>query len=219
MAGCHTGRVTTGAWVLLAIAAAFAVGDWVAVARRVKPLEYVCKPAATAFLVAVATTLDPVHSDARAWFVAALVLSLAGDIFLVLPRDRFVPGLASFLLAQLAFAVGFDLHPGSLGEFVIGAAIAAAVAVPLVIRFVRALRRSGRDDLVAPVLAYVIAIGVMVTSAIASGNAWAVAGALLFLASDALIAETRFVRERPWAPVAIMVTYHLALAGLVVSLV
>jgi len=59
----------------------------------------------------------------------------------------------------------------------------------------------------------------MVTVAIAAGNAWAVAGAGLFLVSDALIAETRFVAPRRWGPVAVMVTYHLALAGLVVSLV
>jgi hypothetical protein len=59
----------------------------------------------------------------------------------------------------------------------------------------------------------------MGVSAVASANAYGVAGALLFIASDSLIAETRFVGERPWGPVAIMVTYHLALTGLVVSLV
>ena len=42
---------------------------------------------------------------------------------------------------------------------------------------------------------------------------------MLFLGSDALIAETRFVAPRAWGPVAVMVTYHLALAGLVLSLV
>jgi len=36
--------------------------------------------------------------------------------------------------------------------------------------------------------------------------------------SDALIAETRFVKARPWQPVGIMVTYHLALTGLVLGL-
>ena len=46
-----------------------------------------------------------------------------------------------------------------------------------------------------------------------------VAGAGLFFVSDALIAETRFVRPRPWGPLAVIVTYHLALAGLVFSLV
>ena len=69
-----------------------------------------------------------------------------------------------------------------------------------------------------PVVVYMLAIGAMVTSATASGNAWAIAGAWLFLASDATIAETRFVGPRQGGPLFIMVTYHLAQAGLVLSL-
>ncbi len=216
--------MTAAAWVLLAVAGLFAVADWLAVAGASKPLEYVCKPAATAALVAAAAVLDPVHADTRAWFVAALVLALTGDVFLMLPGDRFVPGLASFLLAQLAFAVGFSLHPGGAGEYAVGAVIVAVVGVPLVTRFVGALRRGGHGALAGPVVAYFLAISAMVVSAIASGNADAITGAGLFFASDGLIAESRFVPAgrigtQRATPVAIMVTYHLALAALVVSLV
>ena len=59
----------------------------------------------------------------------------------------------------------------------------------------------------------------MVASAVASGNAVAAVGALLFMTSDALIGEDRFVVHRDWQPLAIMVTYHVAQALLVVSLV
>jgi uncharacterized membrane protein YhhN len=211
--------VNTTAWVLLGVAAVFAVGDWLAVARGAKPAEYLCKPAATAALVGVAVALDPVHGDTRAWFVAALVLSLAGDAFLMLPRDRFVPGLGSFLLAQLAFAVGFALHTGSATEIAVGVVIVVVAATVLGRRFVHALVVRGDRALVGPVVAYMVAIAAMVASAVAGANAWGIAGASSFFASDALIAETRFVSERRWGPVAIMVTYHLALAGLVVSLV
>jgi len=83
----------------------------------------------------------------------------------------------------------------------------------------RGIRRSGQDALVGPVIAYVIVISVMGGSAVASGNAMAAVGALLFMASDSLIGETRFVKARPWTGVAIMVTYHLGQAGLVLSLV
>ena len=64
-------------------------------------------------------------------------------------------------------------------------------------------------------------IAAMVTCALASGNALAALGAVLFMASDALIAETRFVDSQlhRWAPVVIMVTYHLGQAGLTLSLV
>jgi uncharacterized membrane protein YhhN len=59
----------------------------------------------------------------------------------------------------------------------------------------------------------------MVTCALASGIVLAGAGAVLFMVSDALIAETRFVGARRWAPVVIIVTYHLGQAGLTLSLV
>jgi uncharacterized membrane protein YhhN len=137
----------------------------------------------------------------------------------MLPRDAFVPGLASFLVAQVCFAVGFALHLEDTGALLLGIALVTAVAVPLLVRFLRALLANGRSSLVGPVLAYVAAIGAMVATAIGAGGALAVTGATLFFLSDALIGETRFVRPRTWGPIAVIVSYHLALAGLVSSLV
>ena len=48
---------------------------------------------------------------------------------------------------------------------------------------------------------------------------WAVAGAVLFLTSDTILGWRQFVSQRPWMPVTIMVTYHLAQAALVISLI
>jgi uncharacterized membrane protein YhhN len=216
--------VTVTAGVLLGVAGVVAVGDWVAVARASTRLEYVCKPAATAALIGVAATLDAAHGDTRAWFVAALALCVAGDVFLMLPNRAggvggFVAGLGSFLLAQVAFTFGFGLHGGATGEYLLGAALVALAAAPLATRFVLALVRAEQTVLVGPVLAYLVAIGAMTTAAIGGANGWGIAGATLFLVSDSLIAETRFVTEHRGFPVAIMVTYHLALVGLVVSLI
>jgi uncharacterized membrane protein YhhN len=215
--------VTSTAWVLLGTAAALAVGDWIAVARGSPGLEYLCKPATTIALLGVAATLHPAHPEVRSWFAAALALCLVGDVALMLPaplagRDWFVVGLGAFLVAQLAFAVGFTRHGGTAGEYVLGAVLVTFVAAPLATRFVRALWRGGQRELVVPVLVYLGAIAAMATTAVGGSNAWGVAGAFLFVGSDALIAETRFVRPHRGAPVAIMVTYHLALAGLVLSL-
>jgi uncharacterized membrane protein YhhN len=208
--------VTTAAWVLLAIAAAFAVGNWVAVARGSTLLMYVCKPATLVFLIAVALAVDPVHTDERIWFVIALVLSLAGDVFLMLPQDRFVFGLASFLVGHIAYTVGLNLHTEGLWLLAIPVVLIAAL---LAVRLVRGIRTSGQSELLGPVIAYVVVIAAMGASAVASGNAVAAVGALLFMASDSLIGETRFVQPRAWGGVAIMVTYHLGQAGLVLSLV
>lgn len=204
--------------MLLVAAGALAVGDWVAVGRGARRLEYVCKPGALALLVGVAFALDPAHGDVRAWFVAALVLSLAGDVFLMFPEDRFVPGLASFLLGHVAYVVGLNLHGGSAGALALAAIPVVIVAAVLAVRILRAVLASGHRELLGPLVAYMLVISAMVTSALASGNALAAVGATLFFASDALIAEARFVRPHRGARVAIMVTYHLGQAGLVLSL-
>ena len=210
--------MTDLARLLLAAAGLFAAGDWYAVVARRKRVEYACKPAVMVALIAAAIALEP-DDDARRWaFVAALALSLAGDVFLMLPEDRFVPGLASFLLGHVAYVVGLNLHGGPAGALALSAIPVVVVAAALAVRILRAVLTSGHRELIGPLVAYVLVISAMVTSALASGNAWAAAGASLFFASDALIAETRFVRPHRGARVAIMVTYHLGQAGLVLSL-
>lgn len=211
--------MTTGAWIALAVAAAAAGADWVAVHRGDKRLEYVAKPVATLALLVAAVLLDPEHDGRRTWFVAALALSLAGDVFLMLPRDLFLAGLASFLVAHLAYVAGLWTGDAPSGVALgVGVVVVAAVVVVLAARILRGLRAAGADELVPPVTAYMAVIAVMAASATGTALPLAIAGAWLFLASDALIAWNRFVRPLAWAPVTIMVTYHLAQAGLVLSL-
>jgi uncharacterized membrane protein YhhN len=79
--------------------------------------------------------------------------------------------------------------------------------------------RRAAPEMLVPVIAYIGVISVMVISAIGTGNPWAIAGGLLFYASDALIAWNRFLEPQPWGRLAIIVTYHLGQIGLVLSLV
>jgi len=186
--------------------AGLALADWGAVAAQARRLEYVAKPGALAALVAWA-----VFDGGSTWLVAALVLSLVGDVFLMLPGDRFVPGLAAFLLAHLAYVAALPAPAGArFGWFV----VALAVTAPLGLRILRA----AEPDLRGAIAAYMAAIALMVASAVASGIRIAALGAILFLVSDTLIAWDRFVRPRAWSAVAIIVTYHLGQLGLVVGL-
>lgn len=210
--------MTAAAGVLLAITLVSAVIDWVAVNHGHRPVEYVFKPLTLVVLTAAALALDPADPTVRAWFVVALVLSLAGDVFLMLPGDRFVPGLGAFLLAHLAYVVGLavaGLEPlGVLaGLLVVGAAFGLVGT-----RLVAGIRAT-EPAMAGPVTAYMGVISAMVVCAFGTGDGVAIAGAVLFYASDALIGWGRFVRPYDWGRLAVMVTYHLGQVLLVLSLV
>ena len=217
------------AWTALAAAGAAAAGNWIAVARGLRPLEYVCKPLALALLVVVALALEPLSAAQRAWFVAALGASLAGDVLLMLPSAKtapagaavppaFVGGLGAFLGAHLAYLAGF----AALGVTAAGLAVGAVVVVPAAATvgrtILRAAARAGDPLVTAALGGYLAVIGAMVVAAFGSGRPLAALGAAAFFVSDALIGWTRFVRPLPAAPIAIMVTYHLGQVGLVLSL-
>lgn len=228
----HPG-LTPASWALLGAAAALAAADWVAVATRRRRVEYVCKPAVVILLAACALTLDPVDGLRRAYVVTALTLSLAGDVFLMLPEppppeprtgrpqgvDWFPFGLAAFLLAQLNYVAGFRAGGPGLDRVGLALLLVLPVAVPLGTVVVRSVAARQLTVLQVPVIAYIAVLGAMVASAVATGNLMASAGAWFFLASDAALAWDRFVRSFRWAPVIVAVAYHLAQGLLTVSLV
>lgn len=205
--------------MFLVSALALSTLDWVAVANRLRPMEYVCKPASAVAFLVCALALDPADDGARTWLMVALAFCVAGDVFLMLPRDAFLPGLGSFAVAQILFTVSFILREPTAIRALIGLVVVAIGATLSARRFIGALRRSGAGKMVPAILVYVTLISAMVVSAVASGTPVAIVGAVLFMLSDTLIAEERFVRSRPWQRLAIIVTYHVALAGLVLGLV
>ncbi|MFM8973030.1 MAG: lysoplasmalogenase [Actinomycetota bacterium] len=209
--------MTFAAYSVFALAA---VVDWVAVARDDRRIEKIAKPAALAALVVAAVTLDPAvgAADRRVWFTVALVFSLVGDVALMLDSDRFVVGLGAFLVAHVAYIVGFWIDPPAAGAVLVALGVTAVVMAPLALRIVGAVGAS-EPGLRTPVAVYITVISAMVVSASASGNGLAALGAVTFAASDTLIAWNRFVRPFRASGVAIMVTYHLAQLALVVSLV
>lgn len=209
------------AWVLLLAAAVAAVVDWRAVSAANKRVEYVAKPAVLVLLTAMAIALHPEDDGQRAWFVAAAMLSLAGDVFLMLRRDLFLPGLVSFLLAHVAFIVGFHVADGWGSRTGASTAVAAALVVAAAVvggRVLVGLARNGQGDLRGPVVVYMAVLVVMAIKATVSGSALAAIGGVLFVASDGTLAWNRFVQPLRWGPVAVIVTYHGAQALLLTSL-
>lgn len=194
--------------VWLAAFALFAATDWIAVYKARKRIEYVAKPAALAALLLYASN-GPATSG---WLIAALALSLLGDVYLMVPGDLFIAGLSAFLLAHLAYIADIDASTSGRLFWLV---VVLVLSLPLSLRILRSVTDPG---LRVAVSVYMLAIALMVSSAVASGEWLAVVGALLFFASDSLIAWNRFVVPLPWAPTAIIVTYHLGQWGLATAL-
>jgi uncharacterized membrane protein YhhN len=210
--------VTAPAAFFLVLTAAAMVVDWVAVGLSRRRLEYAAKPAVMVGLIAVALTLRPVSSAEQAWFVVALVLGLASDVFLMLPRDMFLAGLVAALVEHLAYIAGFRTRDFQMTLFLVALLIAVLLVIVFLPPIVRALRAS-LPQLVWPVLAYVAVFVVMVASAGGTGSLVALAGALLFFYSDAILAWNRFVKPLPMGRIVNIVPYHLGVALLVLSLI
>jgi uncharacterized membrane protein YhhN len=148
---------------------------------------------------------------------AALVVSAVGDVLLAV--DRFLAGVAVFLLAHLLYTAAFLLRTRrprplrALPFLAWGAAVYVPIAPVL-------------GGLVVPVAVYVVAICVMMWRAAAAVGRtgeprreewWALAGAVLFGASDTLLALHRFDTPWPDAPYVFMILYWAGPAGLVRS--
>lgn len=167
-------------------------------AESVRPrratLVYFFKPLTTLLVFGVAATLpagDPVY---RAAILLGLGASLAGDVFLMLPGDRFLPGLGFFLIGHLAYLAAFTRYLPLAAEplpFGVTGLLAAVLLSLLWAGLPRRIR--------IPVLAYVVVLGAMAAQAFGQGAvleepaAWAAAiGGVLFFFSDAVLAYDRF---------------------------
>jgi uncharacterized membrane protein YhhN len=217
--------VNACAWLLLVLFLAVAAVDWAAVHLGSKPVEYVAKPGCMLLLIAAALAIDPADGAARVLLVLALVASTAGDVFLMLPGPQpsaggpnlFVAGLASFLLAHVLYVLGFVVEGVALAGLALGAIPVALMVILVGQRVLTGVQGSDEPELTEPVTAYIGVISAMLLFAFGTQDVRAAAGALLFAGSDSLIAWERFIKERPWGPMVIIVTYHLAQALLVTS--
>lgn len=198
-------------FAVLAIVGAWVGGDaiW---------LHYLGKPLATLSILWLAAAATPTMGTRyRRAVLAGLGLSLAGDVFLMLPGDRFVPGLVSFLLAHVCYCIAFV--PGSAMKarvvaFILLAAVAGANLVGL-------LPLIG-PELKIPVLVYVAVLASMAAFALA--RAWTAAridetprsvrfaaiGAVAFVLSDSLLAWDRFAGNVPAPALTVLASYWLA---------
>ncbi|MFZ5817772.1 MAG: lysoplasmalogenase [Bacillota bacterium] len=197
-------------WLLTSLIILTGTADLLAIWLGRRSWRYLFKPGTMLLIIALAATGQPEAGPYGWWVLAGLLLSVAGDIFLVLPSDRFILGLLSFFAAHILYIAAFQAAgpvAGSTGPV----ALALAAVGLLYFRLLKpGVAERGGKGLLLPVFLYMTVISVMVWRAFGTGQPLLIAGALLFYLSDAILAYARFLRPHRLADLGVMSTYFAA---------
>ncbi|MFK7894252.1 MAG: lysoplasmalogenase family protein [Myxococcota bacterium] len=181
-------------WIPLAIVAVAAL----LVAERVESRSgiAVAKLIAAACFIGFALACGALETPYGRVLLCGLVLCALGDALLLPPGQTiwFQLGIGSFLLGHLAYAIAF-YQLGLDGKVFI---IAGAALTAFALATLRWLRPHVPAELGVAVVAYIVVICGMVTTAVAASAAGAPSaialGAVLFAASDLSVARDRFIQ-------------------------
>jgi uncharacterized membrane protein YhhN len=145
-------------------------------------------------------------------FALALLFSAAGDAFLAYDGERlFVPGLASFLVTHVLYAIVFVLATKDMQTTPMSAGRKVTFAViPTFAVAYSAVLWPNLGALAIPVMVYIAAIVVMAMLSLRVRPNEVPFGAMLFMVSDSLIALEKFRWQAAWVGPLVWITYALA---------
>jgi len=212
--------MTGTTWALIGLAAVSGALYIRAEYAGARPQVYALKPLTTGLILLMALLLEPATSAPyKALIAGGLLFSLAGDVFLILPSDRFVAGLASFLVAHLFYIAAFVVRSGFHADGMALALYAVAGASVLLALWPHLGHMRG------PVLGYMAVILAMGWQALGQWRAApsasrlsAAVGAALFVLSDAVLALDRFRGRIAAGPLVVLGAYYLAQALIALSI-
>ena len=215
--------------IFLIAAFVFAALEALALWKNSPRLEYIAKPTvmiALFFWLWTSTGLN----GALLWFGVGILFSLLGDVLLMLSLDRlFLAGLIAFLLAHVAYVIGFNTPFPALSTWGFILAFMIGISgVRVIRRIVDSLHSKGQAGLRIPILLYALVISLMLLSAMLkltdttwqAGAALLVAlGAFLFYLSDIILAWIKFVAPIQNGRIYNILTYHLGQIALIAGVV
>jgi uncharacterized membrane protein YhhN len=149
----------------------------------------------------------------------ALALSSLGDFFLGVrwlgsldERSLFLLGLGSFLIAHLVYIALFRKYRASISWKPSSARVWSVLAILVALGSMLGILWQSLGSMLIPVLVYSLVLSCMGISAILVdlGSPLAGFGALLFIASDAMIAISKFRGSFPGHEQLIWITYYSA---------
>lgn len=182
--------------------------DVYAVIQQEKTLEMIFKPL-------LMTTLAVVYlvsvKKPSFWLLSALFFSFWGDVFLLDKTNYFVFGLGSFLLAHVIY---IKITTDYLGKDLTVKMITSSIPFVALFAGILYLTYNNLDDMLLPVIVYGITIATFGTAALlnyrqekSTANMWLLLGAVIFIASDSLIALNNFYTPKHLFDVSIIILY------------
>jgi uncharacterized membrane protein YhhN len=156
-------------------------------------------------------------NDLKKWIVAALCFSWVGDLLLMFqPKDElfFLLGLSAFLIAHIFYIIYF--HTIRIKESIKSSWLLLLMVVIYYAILITILSpHLGKMKL--PVRLYGVVISFMFLLAMhmlfiknKTAGQWMMAGALLFVLSDSILAINKFYQPFEWADILTMLTYGMA---------
>lgn len=201
--------------LIIAAALTYIVSD----IKDYNTIRYISKPLATLLVIFVALySQNQSDSLYKNLILSGLVLSLAGDVFLMLRKDMFLQGLISFFIAHIFFIIAISL------EFGFGTNIYLLI-IPLIYALIVLWKLfPSADKLKIPLIAYSLMLVIFLWQSanlyyLSSTNsaAYAFYGSLFFIISDTFLAFAKFKRKRKYSTVLIHTTYWFAIYLLAIS--
>lgn len=185
-----------------------AIADVYAVITQTKSLEIIFKPLLMTVLVIV--YLVSVKKP-NFWLISALFFSFWGDVFLLDKVNYFVFGLGSFLIAHVLY---IKMTSQLLKKQSANKILKSAIIFVALFAGVLFLIFDNLGEMLVPVIVYGIAISAFGTCALlnyqqekSTVNLWLLLGAILFIASDSLIALNNFYSPKRFFDIAIITLY------------
>jgi uncharacterized membrane protein YhhN len=180
--------------------------------------EYFFKPLIIIWLMAwFVLQLRYIRNRLKKWIIFALFFSWLGDVLLMFHDDHslfFLLGLSSFLIAHIFYIIFF--HFVRIREM-IKIRWYLLMIVALYYAIIIAILSPYLGDMKLPVRIYAVVISFMLLLAMhmlfiknKTTGLWMMAGALLFVISDSLLAFNKFYQPFEMAGFFVMSTYGLA---------
>lgn len=177
-------------------------------AKLFSPRIYVvAKPLPLIFILALAF-LKPGFPPPL--WLAAVLCGLAGDFWLLSARG-FIPGLLSFLLGHIFYIFAFERQLPARESNSVTVFAVASVGTLAFFYFAQHLFRARNRKFILPIFFYIAITALLLLIALKNPLfSYAALGAVLFAASDFLLAFNKFIRPTFYVQAAVSLTYYTA---------